>query len=432
MDITANSKVLIGKMRGLLDVFAHAGDNPDPALHLRLGTGTSAGAGDEDITKAVTDYYSSTWYFSITEDGKNITILDDQVPMDAVSQVHTLVDRYAVLVYRSSASSASTVKDSVTILDEGTAVDEAQNYALSLVENNRNNVYSAQVLIGVPWLYANRLVFRRIVSFYLVSRSAEFDKKSGIPFPLMEKRQQKDAGAGGNGDGDAGVKKGFTIDKWEAPSDDLSIKKLSECVPVAIKQWGIRLALATDKKIPRESLIFPYKTVDGIVNLNAVRNILKKVDNANIPVSVRKAVTAELTKCLKNAHKDLSTATSVSFIKSEDALSRGLLYGIVYEPLVKDAHEDFATIEEIENAAHNYLPQAMLNVEHDNAQELKNSDSVVVESYLAPCDFKLGDDLVRKGSWVLVTKLFKQELIQQVRDGEITGYSLEGSALKLD
>ena len=414
----SNSNVFVTKMRGLLDAFGAT--NPDP------GGGRE---GDGQLKKAITDRYTYTWYFSISEDGKNITILDEQVPTDAISQSHELVDRYAVLAYRSSTSSASSVKDGVTILDEGTTTDEAQNYALSLVENNRNNVYSAQVLIGVPWMYAGRPVFRRVVSFYLISRSAEVDPKSGIPFTEMEKHGRSSASASASAS-DKNVKKGFTVDKWEDLSDDLSIKKLAECVPAAIKSWGVRLARATDGKIPRESLIFPYKTADGIINLNAVRDVLKRVDNANVPVSIRKAVKDELTECLKKSHKDIET--TITFIKSADALSRGLLYGIVYEPLVKDAHEDFATAEEIEYAAHNYLPKAMLNIEHDEFQTLENSESLVVESYIAPCDFKLGDDLVTKGSWVLVTKLLKEELIQKVRDGEITGYSLEGSALKLD
>ena len=418
-NIAANSKEFIGKMRGLLDSFGV--DSPAASA---LGL-------PESVTKAITDRYTFTWYFSVSEDSKNITILDEELPTDAISSTHAFVDRYAVLVYRSQTS--STVKDSITILDEGTTTDEAQNYALGLVENNRNNIYNVQVLVGVPWTYAGRPIFRRIVTFYLVSRSADIDQKSGVPILEMEKRraansqgQHHEQQKNGNGS----VKKGFTVDKWEDPSDDLSIKKLAECVPAAIKSWGVRLARATDGKIPREALIFPYKTADGIINLNAVRDILNKVDNANVPVSVRKAVKAELTNHLTKSRKDITR--SVSFIKSADALARGLLYGVVYEPLVKDAHEDFATVEEIENAAHNYLPKAMLNVEHDELQTLENSDSLVVESYIAPCDFKLDDDVVTKGSWVLVTKLLTEELIQKVRNGEITGYSLEGSALKLD
>ena len=413
---TATARQLIEKVfGGLLDA---------------AGAGTANNAGDPRLVeKAITDRYTYTQYFSVSEDGRNVTILDDQIPTDAVSQSHDMVDRYAVLAYRSQTSSSSQ-RDGVTILDAGTTLEEAQNYALNLVENNRNNVYSAQVLIGVPWLYAGRPVFNRVVAFYLVSRSADIDQKSGVPFEAIERQKRKRDKQVQPTD-----KTDFTTDEWKDPSDDLSIKKLAECVPTAIKQWGIRLAQATDGNVSRESLIFPYKTADGVINLNAVHAALKKVDNSNVPVSVRKAVKIELEGHLKKSHRDIEM--SVSFIKSEDALARGLLYGVVYEPLVKDAHDDFATADEIEVAAHNYLPRAMLNVEHTTDQALEKADSVVVESYIAPCDFKLAadtddDDTVKKGSWVLVTKLFTKELIEAVRKGEITGYSLEGTALKLN
>ena len=420
-NIAENPKTLIEKMRGFLDTLTLTGPESSFA---------------EDVTKAITDRYTYTWYFSISQDSKNITILDEQLPTDAVAQVHELVDRYAVLVYRLSSKSNS-LKDGVTILDEGTTTDEAQNYALSLVENNRNNVYNAQVLVGVPWMYAGRPVFRRIVAFYLVSRSAEIDKKSGVPSLAIGDKGvghgspgPKGIERGKNGDGNGAGGGSFTTEKWENPSDDLSITKLAECVPVAIKEWNVKLARATTGRIPRESLIFPYKTVEGVINLNAVDDILKRVENANVPISIRAAVKAELEKVQKSQTKDIEI--KVSFIKSDDTLERGLLYGVVYEPLVKDTHEDFATELEIETAAHNYLPQAMLNVEHQKSQSLEKSDSVVVESYIAPCDFKMGEDIVRKGSWVLVTKLFTEELIEKVRNGDITGYSLEGTAFKLN
>ena len=403
-----NPKVFIGKIRELLDSF----------------TGSESGLSDH-VQKAITDRYTSVYYFSVSEDGKNVTILDSELPTDATAQEHSLVNRYAILSYRSRTTNST--KDGVTILDEGTTTDEAQNYALGLVENNRNNIYSVQVLIGVPWMYAGRPVFRRVVSFYLVSASADMDGKSGVPHAVIEARKV-DSSSSPTPDKKKKVKKGYTADTWEDPSDSLSVKKLAELVPTAIKEWSIRLARATDGQVSKEMLIFPHKTVDGIINLNAVDNALKKVDKANVPVSVRKAVKEELEK---HVQKSEDVVIEVPFIKSADALDRGLLYGIVYEPLVKDTEKDFATAEEIEGAAHKFLPKAMLNVEHKSDQQLEDADSVVVESYLAPCDFKIDQEIVRKGSWVLVTKLFSEELIEKVRNGEITGYSMEGTSFRL-
>jgi len=118
-------------------------------------------------------------------------------------------------------------------------------------------------------------------------------------------------------------------------------------------------------------------------------------------------------------------------------IDKGLVYGVVYEPFKKDSHGDHTSPEEIENAAHNFLPSSVMNIDHkDNKPEVK-----VVESFIAPCDFaynpnshggeSMDVERVVKGSWVLVTKIHDNQLLESIRNGERTGYSLEGTAQKL-
>ena len=110
-------------------------------------------------------------------------------------------------------------------------------------------------------------------------------------------------------------------------------------------------------------------------------------------------------------------------------LERGLVYGIVYEPNVKDTHGDFTTAEEIEKAAHEFLPRAATDVNHDANN---NPEVAVVESYIAPTDLIFPNgETVRKGAWVLVTKVFDESLKESILKGEVTGYSLEGKAFRL-
>lgn len=51
----------------------------------------------------------------------------------------------------------------------------------------------------------------------------------------------------------------------------------------------------------------------------------------------------------------------------------------------------------------------------------------MVESYIAPSDFEMGDEMIKKGSWVLVTK-DSEAIWNQIQKGEITGYSIAGTA----
>ncbi|WP_144470976.1 XkdF-like putative serine protease domain-containing protein [Bacillus pumilus] len=108
--------------------------------------------------------------------------------------------------------------------------------------------------------------------------------------------------------------------------------------------------------------------------------------------------------------------------KADDA--QRLVYGIVYEPNVADAHGDYMTPAEIEKAAHGFLKDAR---EIDKQHDFEGGVGEVVESYIAPSDFEMGDEVIKKGSWVLVTKA-SDEIWEQIQKGEITGYSMAGTA----
>lgn len=117
---------------------------------------------------------------------------------------------------------------------------------------------------------------------------------------------------------------------------------------------------------------------------------------------------------------------TVTFI--EKAHKEHIVYGIVYEPEIEDTQGDSATIDEIEKACHGFmLDYQNYNIEHEDSltQAVK-----VIESYIAPVDFLLGSQQVKKGSWVLASKVLNNELWDAIEKGEISGYSMEGTAVR--
>ncbi len=111
------------------------------------------------------------------------------------------------------------------------------------------------------------------------------------------------------------------------------------------------------------------------------------------------------------------------FINKEDEEQK-LVYGVVYEPDVEDSHKDFMTATEIEKAAHGFLKDARnIDTQHDFTPGVGE----VVESYIAPADFTIGEEVITKGSWVLVTKA-SDEIWEAIQKGDYTGYSLAGTA----
>ncbi|MCY7792057.1 XkdF-like putative serine protease domain-containing protein [Bacillus haynesii] len=120
-------------------------------------------------------------------------------------------------------------------------------------------------------------------------------------------------------------------------------------------------------------------------------------------------------------HPDFQKEIKV-LTKAED--EKKLVYGIVYEPDTPDAHGDFMTSAEIEKAAHGFLKDAR---EIDKQHDFQGGVGEVVESYVAPADFEMNGETIKKGSWVLVTKA-SEEIWEQIKKGDITGYSMAGTA----
>ena len=111
------------------------------------------------------------------------------------------------------------------------------------------------------------------------------------------------------------------------------------------------------------------------------------------------------------------------FINKEEE-EQQLVYGLVYEPDVEDSHGDFMTVAEIEKAAHGFMKDAR-NI--DKQHDFNAGVGEVVESYIAPADFIIGEQTITKGSWVLVTKA-SDEVWEEIKKGTITGYSMAGTA----
>lgn len=108
-----------------------------------------------------------------------------------------------------------------------------------------------------------------------------------------------------------------------------------------------------------------------------------------------------------------------------------LVYGVVLEPDVEDTQGDVAAAGEIEKAAHRFL----YNRRPIGLQHIALAPDGVrpVESFVAPCDFVYDenpDQLIRKGSWVLVAHINDEIVWKAARDDVFTGWSVAGTGTR--
>jgi site-specific DNA-adenine methylase len=122
-------------------------------------------------------------------------------------------------------------------------------------------------------------------------------------------------------------------------------------------------------------------------------------------------------------------AKSIPLIKGVDPDDERFVLGVVLEPEVVDAQGDIYSPEEVRQAAHRFMEEfGGLGLMH----RFRVNDQVkVLESYLAPTDFAIGETRIRKGTWLLAVRILSDELWQQVKDGALTGFSIGGSARRV-
>jgi hypothetical protein len=103
-----------------------------------------------------------------------------------------------------------------------------------------------------------------------------------------------------------------------------------------------------------------------------------------------------------------------------------IVYGVVSEPNVIDLQGDRLSESEIRKACHKFM-QTSQRIGKEHSGPAKAS---IIESYIAPTNFKCNGQKVRKGSWVMAVKIHDPSLWQAVKKGEITGFSIAGTGTR--
>jgi len=99
-----------------------------------------------------------------------------------------------------------------------------------------------------------------------------------------------------------------------------------------------------------------------------------------------------------------------------------IVYGVVSEPDTIDLQGDRLSKAEIRKACHKFMMQSQkINKEHEGPAKAD-----IIESYIAPTDFKCNGQVVKAGSWVMAVKIHDKDVWKAVKAGEITGFSIAG------
>lgn len=104
------------------------------------------------------------------------------------------------------------------------------------------------------------------------------------------------------------------------------------------------------------------------------------------------------------------------------------VFGVVLEPDVVDSQNDTYSAEEVRKAAHRFMEaHAQLGKQHS---EIVTGKLKILESYVAPVDFAVGEQVIKAGTWLLAIRVVDDELWTAVKAGSFTGFSIGGTAIR--
>lgn len=104
--------------------------------------------------------------------------------------------------------------------------------------------------------------------------------------------------------------------------------------------------------------------------------------------------------------------------------------GVVLEPLKemgqKDAQDDTYSAEEVRQAAYEYMEKFQnTGLQHE---QYVNDDVKILESWIAREDSVIEGQTVTKGTWLMAVRVLSDQIWDDIKKGNYTGFSIGGTA----
>jgi len=166
--------------------------------------------------------------------------------------------------------------------------------------------------------------------------------------------------------------------------------------------------------------------VEAFVRAEEPLHVLAKARTSQAPRASEDEVPA-----LEEAPQQVSSCLSaplrkrIPLLKTTEAR---YVFGIVLEPEKVDAQQDIYSAAEVRDAAHRFMEEYRnLGLMH---RKILGEQVKILESYLAPAEFEVDGTLIKKGTWLLAVRVVDEELWTQIKAGDLTGFSIGGSAVR--
>ena len=125
-------------------------------------------------------------------------------------------------------------------------------------------------------------------------------------------------------------------------------------------------------------------------------------------------------------NKKTKSSDLIKSLDEDKRLFTSVVIKANYRDSDADGFEDYWSKEVVEQAAHDF----MLKCQQGNIFHSLNVDLIkFVESYIAPCDFEMGNGVVNKGDWGATAFIPDDTLWAMCKSGDFQGFSVGCGAI---
>jgi DNA adenine methylase len=180
----------------------------------------------------------------------------------------------------------------------------------------------------------------------------------------------------------------------------------------------------------------PLELVLSVVVKGETRKALEALPPESLKALLAKGLVAAINKSAEEPPPPTPARTFKRAIlsKAEGAEEERYVLGIAMEPDAVDSQGDTQSAEEIRKAAFAFM-EAYRNGGDAGHMGLMHKQIVdeklaLLESYIQKADEVIEGETVKAGSWLVAIRVMDDEIWKQVQAGDLTGFSIGGTAVK--
>ena len=197
------------------------------------------------------------------------------------------------------------------------------------------------------------------------------------------------------------------------------------CVQIHNKYWG------SWPGISREEFIQKYDDLVSEMDKREMRKSDAPIDVTLFGIKSQRIVCGDspgLAEAPALPRQGSSREIHKMIAKSHGDDPERIVVGIVAEPNEKDSEDDWETEEDIREALYHFMEKGGVSkINHAGAA----IDACILEAFIAPVDYQVEGELVKKGSWVQALRV-DADTHDKIQKGDLTGFSMAGTAIRLE